>query len=165
MSLRPNPASIDRVSTPPMAVEAPPIKDSASMDKSSAAGLALKSRTRGSTVSSQFRPRTPPIPNGRISRRPSVSSLASSAAVLSNYPVQPTSVEPRQEGVVAPLATSSMEDPFANPFENVQPPVAPRPVGPAMPVPEPSGVAARNVWAVAPVDVPLPPPSQVVYAM
>lgn len=61
----------------------------------------LKSRTRGSTVSSQVRPHTPPVFNGRVSRRPSVSSLASSAAVLSGYPVPAASVEPRQEGVGA----------------------------------------------------------------
>jgi hypothetical protein len=90
---RPNPVPMptDRVSTPPIKA-----------DNSSVAGLALKSRTRGSTVSSQVRPRTPPIPNGRVSRRPSVSSLASSAAVFVNHP----STEPRQEGVAAPPAST-----------------------------------------------------------
>lgn len=120
MSARPNPVFTDRVSTPPIAVEAAPAKmdnvSSAGMtilqnnpltflqtlaEKSSVASLMLKSRTRASTVSSQTRPRTPPIPNGRVSRRPSVSSLASSAAALSNYPVQAASMEPRQGGVAA----------------------------------------------------------------
>jgi len=104
----------DRVSTPPIAMEAPidagatiprqtnpPPFDQASADKSSVANLVLKSRTRGSTVSSQVRPRTPSIPNGRVSRRPSISSLASSAAVFSSHPVQ-TASEPRQEGLAAP---------------------------------------------------------------
>ena len=94
---RPNPVPTptDRVSTPPIKV-----------DNSSVAGLALKSRTRGSTVSSQVRPRTPPIPNGRVSRRPSVSSLASSAAVFVNHPVHTASTDPHQEGVVAPPAST-----------------------------------------------------------
>lgn len=83
---RPNPASISRASTPPV-------------EKSSVAGLALKNRTRGSTVSSQVRPRTPSIPNGPASRKPSISSLASSAAVLSGQPIHAASTEPRQEGV------------------------------------------------------------------
>ena len=59
----------------------------------------LKSRTRGSTVSSQVRPHTPPVFNGRVSRKASVSSLASSAAALSSYPLPAASAEPRQEGV------------------------------------------------------------------
>jgi hypothetical protein len=92
---RPNP-----VPTPTDRVSTPPIK----ADNSSVAGLALKTRTRGSTVSSQVRPRTPPIPNGRVSRRPSVSSLASSAAIFVNHPVHAASTEPRQEGVVVPPA-------------------------------------------------------------
>ena len=107
-------ASTDHVSTPPIKADNASniytiilrpknslALDQASVDKSSVAGLALKSRTRGSTVSSQIRPRTPPIPNGRISRRPSVSSLASSAMVFSSQPVNVASAEPRQEGVVA----------------------------------------------------------------
>ena len=76
----------------------PPAFDQASADKSSVAGVALKSRTRGSTVSSQVRPRTPTNP---IARRPSTASLASSAVVLSSYaPV--VSTEPRQGEVAAP---------------------------------------------------------------
>jgi len=86
MPALPNPVSIDRASTPPV-------------DKSSVAGLALKNRTRGSTVSSQVRPRTPSIPNGPASRRPSVSSLASSAAILAGQPIHAASTEPRREGV------------------------------------------------------------------
>ena len=86
MPALPNPVSIDRASTPPV-------------DKSSVAGLALKNRTRGSTVSSQVRPRTPPIPNGPASRKPSVSSLASSAAILAGQPIHAASTEPRREGV------------------------------------------------------------------
>jgi hypothetical protein len=82
---RPNPVSTDRASTPPVG--------------SSVAGLALKNRTRGSTVSSQVRPRTPSIPNGPASRKPSVSSLASSAAVLSSQPINTASMEPRRDGV------------------------------------------------------------------
>lgn len=31
--------------------------------------------------------------------------------------------------------------------------------------PAPFAASSRNVWAAAPIDVPLPPPSQVVYAM
>jgi len=84
---RPNPVSTDRASTPPLG--------------SSVAGLALKNRTRGSTVSSQVRPRTPSIPNGPASRKPSISSLASSAAVLSSQPINTASMEPRREGVAA----------------------------------------------------------------
>jgi hypothetical protein len=112
-------ASTDRVSTPPIKADnvsnvntiiLRPTNslalDQASVDKSSVAGLALKSRTRGSTVSSQIRPRTPPIPNGRVSRRPSVSSLASSAMVFSSQPVNAASTEPRQEGVVAAPAST-----------------------------------------------------------
>jgi hypothetical protein len=112
-------ASTDRVSTPPIKADNASnvdtiilqpknslALDQASVDKSSVAGLALKSRTRGSTVSSQIRPRTPPIPNGRVSRRPSVSSLASSAMVFSSQPVNAASAEPRQEGVVAVPAST-----------------------------------------------------------
>ncbi len=108
------------VSTAPASVEAPPANvdnvtstattprqnnplafDQASADKSSVAGVTLKSRTRGSTVSSQVRPRTPSNPNGQVSRRPSTSSLASSAAVLSGQ-AHAVSTEPRREEVAAP---------------------------------------------------------------
>ena len=64
-----------------------------------------KSSTRGSTVSSQVGPHTPPDFNGRVSRRPSVSSLASSDAALSSYPVSAASIEPRQEDVGAAPAS------------------------------------------------------------
>jgi hypothetical protein len=102
----PRAGPVDRVSTPPIVVEAPrqtnPLPfDQSSADKTSVANLVLKNRTRGSTVSSQVRPRTPSIPNGRVSRRPSISSLASSAAPFSSYPAQAAS-EPRQEGPAPP---------------------------------------------------------------
>jgi hypothetical protein len=122
-SSRPNPVFIDRASTPPLATEAPSVRvDNVSkasttfplqnnlftFDQASAevASLMLKNRTRGSTVSSQVRPRTPSIFNGRVSRRPSVSSLASSAAVLSSQPVHTASMEPRQEGASVVPASS-----------------------------------------------------------
>jgi hypothetical protein len=57
-----------------------------------------KSRTRGSTISSQVRPRTPSIPNGRLSRRPSLSSLGSSAAVWATHPGK---IEPGQQDFAA----------------------------------------------------------------
>jgi len=66
----------------------------------------LWSRTRGSTVSSQVRPRTPSIFNGRVSRKPSVSSLASSVAALSSQPVYAASTEPRQESASMVPASS-----------------------------------------------------------
>ena len=107
---------VDRVSTPPLATEAPPsrvdnvsdagtiihnrLTEQPTFDQTSAevASIMLRSRTRGSTVSSQFRPRTPSIFNGRVSRKPSASSLASSVAALSSQPVHATSTEPHQEG-------------------------------------------------------------------
>jgi hypothetical protein len=117
---------VDRVSTPPLATEAPPARvDNVSnvyhnplteqqnnppifFNQTSAevASLILKNRTRGSTISSQARPRTPSIFNGRVSRRPSASSLASSAAALSSQPVHATSTEPHQEGAGMAPATS-----------------------------------------------------------
>ena len=66
----------------------------------------LWSRTRGSTVSSQVRPRTPSIFNGRVSRKPSASSLASSVAALSSQPVHAASTEPRQESASMVPASS-----------------------------------------------------------
>jgi hypothetical protein len=57
-----------------------------------------KTRTRGSTISSQVRPRTPSIPNGRLSRRPSLSSLGSSAAVWASHP---GNIEPGQHDFAA----------------------------------------------------------------
>lgn len=106
-----------RVSTPPAFIEAPsanvdnvasvattprqnnpPAFDQASADKSSVAGVALKSRTRGSTVSSQVQPR---IPSNPIARRPSTASLASSAIVLSSH-APAVSTEPLQGEVAAP---------------------------------------------------------------
>ncbi len=111
------------VSAPPVSVQARPEKvdnvtsaettprqnyplvfDQASADKSSIVGVIPKSRTRGSTLSSQVRPRTPSNPNAQVSRRPSTSSLASSAAVLSGH-VHAVSVEPRREEVAAPPRT------------------------------------------------------------
>ena len=117
MSSRTNLVSVDRVSTPLLATEAPPFR----VDNVSNAGtttmagrpthfyqasaelssLMLKSSTRGSTVSSQVRPNTPPDFNGRVSRRSSASSLASSAGALSSYPAPAASIEPRQEDVGA----------------------------------------------------------------
>jgi hypothetical protein len=122
-SSHPNPVFIDRASTPPLATEAPSVRvdnvsnagttipwqnNPPSFDQASAevASLMLKSRTRGSSVSSQVRPRTPSIFNGRVSRRPSVSTLASSAAALSGQLVQTASMEPRQEGAGAVPASS-----------------------------------------------------------
>ena len=78
--------------------------DQASADKSSVAGVILKGRTRGSTVSSQVRPRTPSNP---VARRPSTSSLATAAAALSSHHDTPAvSTEPRPE-VVAALPPSN----------------------------------------------------------
>jgi hypothetical protein len=57
-----------------------------------------KTRTRGSTISSQVRPRTPSIPNGRLSRRPSLSSLGSSAVVWASHP---GNIEPGQQDFAA----------------------------------------------------------------
>ena len=122
-SSRPNPVFIDRASTPPLATEAPSVRvdnvSNAGMTvpwqnnpptfgqaPAEVASLMLKSRTRGSTVSSQVRPRTPSIFNGRVSRRPSASSLASSAAALSSQPVHTASMEPRQEGAGAVPAST-----------------------------------------------------------
>lgn len=95
----------------PLATEAPPPRvdnvsnagiwqnNSPTFDQASAEVAGLMLKRRGSTVSSQVRPRTPSIFNGgRISRRPSVSSLASSAAALSSHPVHAAPTEPRQEG-------------------------------------------------------------------
>ena len=117
MSSRTNLVSVNRVLTPLLATEAPPFRADnvsnagtttlagrpthfyqASVEVSS---LMLKSSTRGSTVSSQVRPNTPPDFNGRVSRRSSASSLASSAGALSSYPVPAASIEPRQEDVGA----------------------------------------------------------------
>ncbi len=114
---------VDRVSTPPLATEAPPVRvDNVSnastiipgqnnpptFDQASTevASLMLRSRTRGSTVSSQVRPRTPSIFNGRVSRKPSASSLASSVAAFSSQLVHATSTEPRQEGASMVPASS-----------------------------------------------------------
>jgi hypothetical protein len=79
--------------------------DQVSADKSSVASVILKSRTRGSTVSSQVRPRTPSNPNVQVSRRPSTSSLASSAAVWSSH-AHAVSMEPRREDVAVPPSSN-----------------------------------------------------------
>jgi hypothetical protein len=168
------------VSTPPESVEAPsanvdnvtsvattprqnnpPTFDA---DKSLVAGVALKSRTRGSTVSSQVRPRTPSNP---IARRPSTSSLASSAVVLSGH-APAVSTEPRQEEVAAPPPSNRPENPFDDPAESVGPTDAPRPAeNPAvsMPEPVPFVASARDIQNTAPIDVPLPSVKQVVHEM
>lgn len=167
-----------RVSTPPASVEAPsanvdnvtsvattprqnnpPAFDA---DKSSVAGVALKSRTRGSTVSSQVRPRTPSNP---IARRPSTSSLASSAIVLSSH-APAVSTEPRQEEVAAPPPSNRPENPFDDPAESMRPADAPRPAenpGISMPEPVPFVASARDIQNTAPIDVPLPSVNQVVH--
>ena len=98
----PNPMSTDPALAPSTFGEAPAIN----VDKSSVAGITLKSRTRGSTISSQVRPRTPSIPNGRLSAKPSQSSLSSSAAAFSSHLGHVVSTEPRQEDVAALPATS-----------------------------------------------------------
>ncbi|KAH9049074.1 hypothetical protein EDB84DRAFT_1174235 [Lactarius hengduanensis] len=125
------------VSTPPVSVGAPSANvdnvtstattprqnnplafDQASVDKSSVAGVTLKSRTRGSTVSSQVRPRTPSNPTRQVSGRPSTSSLASSVIVLSSQ-APAVSIEPRQEDVAAPPPSNRPENPFADSVESV----------------------------------------------
>lgn len=174
-----------RASTPPASAEAPPANvdnvtsaattprqnnplafDQASADKSSVASVILKSRTRGSTVSSQVRPRTPSNPNGQVSGRPSTSSLASSAAVLSSH-AHAASLEPRREDVAALPSSNRSENPFADPVESAGPTDAPRPAeNPAISMPEPFPfvASARDAQNTAPFNVPLPSANQVVYA-
>lgn len=99
VSVEAPPATVDSVTstatTPRQSI--PPAFEQVSADKSSVASVILKSRTRGSTVSSQVRPRTPSNPNVQVSRRPSTSSLASSAAVLSGLASAASMVPPRED--------------------------------------------------------------------
>lgn len=173
------------VSTPPVSVGAPSANvdnvtstattprqnnplafDQASVDKSSVAGVTLKSRTRGSTVSSQVRPRTPSNPTRQVSGRPSTSSLASSVIVLSSQ-APAVSIEPRQENVAAPPPSNRPENPFADSVESVGttdgPHLAENPAI-SMPEPVPAVASVRDTQNKAPTDVPLPRADQVVYA-
>jgi hypothetical protein len=91
------PARVDNVSNAGAIISRQNNPPTFNQTSTEVASLMLRSRMRGLIVSSQFCPCTPSIFKGRVSRRPSASSLASSATALSSQPVHAAFTEPHQE--------------------------------------------------------------------
>lgn len=70
------------------------------MDKSSVSGFESKIKAQCSTAS-QVQSRVVSLPNGPISKRPSISPLTSLATVLSSQSDHAASIGHRREGAVA----------------------------------------------------------------